>query len=66
MALQVENLIPQKKLADMLGVSIQTLWRWSRYGINGKKLIGIKLGSRVYYDQNSVERFSVATGKVSR
>lgn len=53
----IQNLIPQRKLAQMLGVTPETIMRWHREGIHGKKLTKIRIGRRVYYAPDDVRDF---------
>lgn len=65
MAFDLKNLIPQKKLAQMLGVDENTLIRWSTQGYHGENLDRVEIGSRVFYEPEAVERFAKKTGKAS-
>ena len=65
MAMAVKELIPQEKLAEILGVTRKTLIEWCKNGYHGETLERVKIGSRVFYEPEAVERLAKKTGKAS-
>ena len=47
-----EELLPLKKVMEMLGVVDATLWRWDKMGLLKK----VSIGGRVYYRRSDIEK----------
>ncbi len=54
---KIKNLIPQRELAQLLGVTVKTVIAWNTSGINGRTLPKVRIGRQVYYQPDDVDRF---------
>lgn len=54
---KLRDLIPQRELARLLGVTPKTIIGWNTHGINGSTLPKIRIGRQVYYRPDDVDRF---------
>lgn len=53
MKFQNTELMTRNEVAQLMGVTLQTLWRWNKSGV----LKNFKKGSRVVYRRTDVENF---------
>ncbi len=59
---KIRNLISQRELAKLLGVTTKTIIAWNRDGINGRTLTKVKYGRHVYYRPEDVDQFRKVIG----
>ena len=55
--LLTESRISISELAQMLGVTTPTVWRWRKFGVRGVRLETFMLGGRRYTTRESHRRF---------
>lgn len=60
---KLKDLIPQRELAEMLGVTVKTLIDWNKRGYNGQILPKVNIGRLVFYRPADVDRFQKLSGK---
>lgn len=57
----IESRLTRRQLAARLGVTTRTLDRWRTEGLYDVRLTPSRLGGRVYYTPEQVERFLLET-----
>lgn len=54
-----------QQAAELLGVSYDTVWKWSIKGHRGKFLDSAKVGGLIYTSREAIQRFSTGRGEES-